>query len=64
MLFIGHLIILDGQNIKIISFGNSIAFSRSTSQRIYSKRHTQKKGRKRHKYGSKHALHSLDGYFK
>ena len=29
MLYIGYLIILDGQNIKKISFGNSIAFGKA-----------------------------------
>ena len=33
MLYIGYLIILDGQSIKKISFGSSIAFGMSTSQR-------------------------------
>ena len=43
MLYIGYSIILDGQNIKKISFRNSIAFGKSTSQRIYLPRatHTQ-----------------------
>ena len=40
MLYIGYLIILDGKNIKNISFRNSIAFGKSASQRIYSKQHT------------------------
>ena len=44
--------------------GNSIAFGNSTSHRIYSKQRTHQIGRKRHKYGLKHALHSLDGHFK
>ena len=43
---------------------NSIAFSKSTSQRIYSKQRTHKIGKKRHKYVLKHALHTLDGHFK
>ena len=42
MLCIGHLIILEGQNIKKIGFGNSIAFGKSTSQRIYPKQNTPK----------------------
>ena len=37
---------------------------KSTSQRIYSKQRTHKIEKKRHKYGLKHALHSLDGHFK
>ena len=37
MLHMGYLIILDGQSIKKISFRNSIAFGKSTSQRSYSK---------------------------
>ena len=44
MLYIGYLIILGGQRIKKISFGNSIAFGKSTSQRIYTKQHTPKIG--------------------
>ena len=40
MLYIGYLIILDGESIKKISFGNSIAFGKSTSQRFYPKPHT------------------------
>ena len=40
MLQMGYLIILDGQNIKEISFENFIAFGKSTSQRIYPKQHT------------------------
>ena len=63
MLYIGYLIILDGQSIKKISFGNSIAFSKSTSQRIYPEQYTPKIGWKLHKYGLKHALHSLDVHF-
>ena len=42
---------------------NSIAFGKSTSQSIYSKQHTPKIGYKLHKYGLKHALHSLDDHF-
>ena len=43
---------------------NSIAFGKSTSQRIYPKQHTPKIGLKLHKYGLKHALHILDGHFR
>ena len=43
---------------------NSIAFGKSTSQRIYSKQRTHKIGKKRHKYGLKYALHTLDGHFR
>ena len=64
MLYIGYLIILDGQSIKKISFGNSIAFGKSTSQRIYPKQRAHKIGYKLHKYGLKHALHSLEGHFR
>ena len=64
MLYIGYLMILDGQNIKKISLGNYIAFGKSTSQRSYSKQRTHKMGKKRHKYGLKHALHSLEGHFR
>ena len=42
----------------------SIAFGKSTSQRIYCKQRTHKTGKKLYKYGLKHALHSLDGHFK
>ena len=64
MLYIEYLIILDGQSIKKISFGNSIAFGKSTSQRIYPEQHTPIIGWKLHKYGLKHALHTLDGHFR
>ena len=64
MLYIAWMVILGDHNIKNISFGNSIAFGKSTSQRIYSKQRTHKIGKKRHKYDLKHALHSLDGHFK
>ena len=43
---------------------NSIAFGKSTSQRIYSKQRAHKIGKKQHKYGLKHALHTLDGHFR
>ena len=43
---------------------NSIAFSKSTSQRIYREQHTPKIGWKLHKYRLKHALHTLDGHFR
>ena len=42
--------------------GDSIAFGSSTSQRIYSKPHTHNIGKKRHKYGLRNALHTLDGH--
>ena len=64
MLYIGYLIFLDGQSIKKISFGNSIAFGKSTSQRIYREQHTPKIGWKLHKYRLKHALHTLDDHFR
>ena len=35
MLYIRYLIIVNGQNIKKISFGNSFTFGNSTLQRIY-----------------------------
>ena len=41
---------------------NSIAFGKSTSQRIYPEQNTPKIGWKLHKYGLKHALHTLDGH--
>ena len=44
MLYIGYLIILDGQSIKKVSSGNSIAFGKSTSQSIYPKQRTPKIG--------------------
>ena len=43
---------------------NSIAFGKSTSQRIYPEQHTPQIGWRLHKYGLKHALHSLDGHFR
>ena len=44
--------------------GDSIAFGKSTSQRIYTEQHVRKIGWKLHKYGLKHALHTLDGHFR
>ena len=64
MLYNPYLIILDGQTIKKISSGNSIAFGKSTSQRIYREQHTPKIGWKLHKYRLKHALHTLDDHFR
>ena len=43
---------------------NSIAFGKSTSQRIYREQHTPKIGWKLHKYRLKHALHTLDDHFR
>ena len=43
---------------------NSIAFGKSTSQRIYPEQHTPKIGWKLHNYGLKHALHTLDDHFR
>ena len=43
---------------------NSIAFGKSTSQRIYPEQHTPKIGWKLHKYSLKHALHTLDDHFR
>ena len=62
MLYISWMVILGDHNIKKKT--NSIAFGKSTSQRIYSKQRTHKIGKKRHKCGLKHALHSLDGHLK
>ena len=42
----------------------SIAFGKSTSQRIYREQHTPKIGWKLHKYRLKHALHTLDDHFR
>ena len=64
MLHMGYLIILDGQSIKKYNFRNSIAFGKSTSQRIYREQHTPKIGWKLHKYRLKHALHTLDDHFR
>ena len=55
---------LDGQQMKKNSFGNSIAFGKCTSQRIYREQHTPKIGWKLHKYRLKHALHTLDDHFR
>ena len=49
---------------KVVSTKNSIAFGKSTSQRIYREQHTPKKGWKLHKYRLKHALHTLDDHFR
>ena len=43
---------------------NSIAFGKSTSQRIYREQHTPQIGWKLHKYRLKHALHTLDDHFR
>ena len=43
---------------------NSIAFGKSTSQRIYREQHTPKIGWKLQKYRLKHALHTLDDHFR
>ena len=43
---------------------NSIAFGKSTSQRIYREQLTPKIGWKLHKYRLKHALHTLDDHFR
>ena len=64
MLHMGYLIILDGQSIKKSVSENSIAFGKSTSQRIYREQHTPKIGWKLHKYRLKHALHTLDDHFR
>ena len=52
--------IFPGKNFPIL---NSIAFGKSTSQRIYPEQRTPKIGWKIHKYGLQHALHSLDDHF-
>ena len=44
--------------------GNSIAFGKSTSQRIYPEQRTPKIGWKLHKCSLKHALHTLGGDFR
>ena len=64
MVYIGYLIILDGQGVKKSHSENSIAFGKSTSHGIFPKEHTPKIVKKRHKYGLKHALHTLDGHFR
>ena len=40
MLYIAYFIIVSGHNIKKMIRKNSIAFGKSTSQRIYPKQHT------------------------
>ena len=54
---------IPGFDLTTLLRGDSIAFGKSTSQSIYSKQHTPKIGYKLHKYGLKHALHSLDDHF-
>ena len=61
-IYIGYLIILDGLNIKEIGLGNTIAFGKSTSHRIYPKQHTPKIRYYLINCGLKHALHILDGH--
>ena len=53
-----------GQVGRLIETHNSIAFGKSTSQRIYREQHTPKIGWKLHKYRLKHALHTLDDHFR
>ena len=48
----------------MLHMGYSIAFGKSTSQRIYREQHTPKIGWKPHKHRLKHALHSLDDHFR
>ena len=55
MLYIAYFIIVSGHNIKKMFCKNSIAFGKSTSQRIYREQHTPKIGWKLHKYRLKHA---------
>ena len=50
--------------LRIMKIRNSIAFGKSTSQRIYREQHTPKIGWKLHKYRLKHALHTLDDHFR
>ena len=66
MLYIPWMVILGGHNIKKTGFKNfnSIAFGKSTSQRIHPEQHTPKIGWKLHKYGLKNALHTLDDHFR
>ena len=42
----------------------SIAFGKSTSQRIHPEQRTHKIGKKQHKYSLRHALHTLDDHFR
>ena len=49
---------------KVTKNSNYIAFRKSTSQRIYPEQHTPKMKYKLHRYGLKHALHTLDDYFR
>ena len=58
------MVIVGGQDVTKKSFGNSIAFGKSTSQRIYPEQHTPEIGWKLHKYGLKHALYTLDDHFR
>ena len=62
ILYIGYLIILDGQSIKKISFGKLYCLQQvNLAENLPQATHTQHRG-KRHKYGLIHALHSLDGH--
>ena len=64
MLYIAYFIIVSGHNIKKMFCKNSIAFGKSTSQRIYREQHTPQIGWKLHKYRLKNALHTLDDHFR
>ena len=63
MLPVGITVVLSRIYAVVLAI-NSIAFGKSTSQRIYSEQHVPKIGWKLHKYGLKHALHTLDGHFR
>ena len=56
--------VYQGWPFKIVPMSNSIAFGKSTSQRIYREQHAPKIGWKLHKYRLKHALHTLDDHFR
>ena len=60
----GYLWLVSVQSKDVLLNQNSIAFGKSTSQRIYREQYTPKIGWKLHKYRLKHALHTLDDHFR
>ena len=64
MLYIAYFIIVRGRNIEKM-FCKILLPSASPPRRLSTPSNAckHKIGKKRHKYGLKHALHSLDGHF-
>ena len=54
--------ILQGVKLTIQPLG--VGYANRPKKGIYTEQHVPKTGWKLHKYGLKHALHSLDGHFR